>query len=450
MGSPGSDDASDLRPRALDLPGVPPTLWPQLLKAAGPRPLALVGGAVRDWLLHLQHRDPWRGLLDLDLVIADPAFHGLPAGASRPHRSSPAWQLVENLSGVGFAFRVREARPHGQYGTVELELELAHDADGVDAGSHPDGSRFLLDVASARAETYPVPGDNPVVQFGSLEDDLARRDLTINAMALDLSTGTLLDPHGGQLDLTARQLRFLHPASLRDDPTRLVRAARYAARLGFQLAPESQVQARATLAAWPWPWCAEDAPPKAPAALGTRLRKELELLLEREDWRVALERLQAWDGLLLLDPLLQSDRRWLHRLRWASRFGFPLMTALLAGAQSPLLLAERLQVPHRQHLLLRQYLDLRHRLGSGAPSPQSPGQWCQLLESPGFSPQAVALALACGVAPRRPLLRWLLRWRHLGPEHSAQELMDAGVPRGPKLGEALKRSRQKRLERERP
>jgi poly(A) polymerase len=107
-------------------------------------------------------------------------------------------------------------------------------------------------------------------------------------------------------------------------------------------------------------------------------------------------------------------------------------------------------VPHRQHLLLRQYLDLRHRLGSGAPSPQSPGQWCQLLESPGFSPQAVALALACGVAPRRPLLRWLLRWRHLGPEHSAQELMDAGVPRGPKLGEALKRSRQKRLERERP
>lgn len=439
----------NLRPRALDLPGVPPTLWPHLLKAAGPCPLALVGGAVRDWLLHLQHRDPWRGLLDLDLVIADPALHGLPAGASRPERSSPAWQLVDNLSGVGSAFRVRGARPHGQYGTVELELELAHDADDVDAGSFADRSRFLLDVASARAETYPVPGDNPVVHFGSLEEDLARRDLTINAMALDLSTGTLLDPHGGQQDLTARQLRFLHPDSLRDDPTRLVRAARYAARLGFQLAPESEAQARATLAAWPWPWCAEDAPPQAPAALGTRLRRELELLLEREDWRVALERLQAWDGLLLLDPLLQSDRRWLHRLRWASRFGLSLMTAFLAGAQNPLLLAERLQVPHRQHLLLRQYLLLRHRLGSGASSPQSPWQWCQLLEAPGLSPQAVALALACGMTPRRPLLRWLLRWRHLGPLHSAQQLMDAGVPKGPELGKELKRSRQERLECER-
>lgn len=356
---------------------------------------------------------------------------------------------MDNLSGVGSAFRVRGARPHGQYGTVELELELAHDADDVDAGSFADRSRFLLDVASARAETYPVPGDNPVVHFGSLEEDLARRDLTINAMALDLSTGTLLDPHGGQQDLTARQLRFLHPDSLRDDPTRLVRAARYAARLGFQLAPESEAQARATLAAWPWPWCAEDAPPQAPAALGTRLRRELELLLEREDWRVALERLQAWDGLLLLDPLLQSDRRWLHRLRWASRFGLSLMTAFLAGAQNPLLLAERLQVPHRQHLLLRQYLLLRHRLGSGASSPQSPWQWCQLLEAPGLSPQAVALALACGMTPRRPLLRWLLRWRHLGPLHSAQQLMDAGVPKGPELGKELKRSRQERLECER-
>lgn len=434
----------------MDLPGVPPTLWPQLLKAAGPRRVALVGGAVRDWLLHLQHRDLWRGLLDLDLVIADSTLHGVPAGAARPERSSPAWRLVENLSDAESSFRVREARPHGQYGTVELELELTQDTGGLDGGPSPECPRFLLDVASARAETYPVPGDNPVVHYGSLDDDLARRDLTINAMALDLSTGSLLDPHGGQVDLASRQLRFLHPASLRDDPTRLVRAARYAARLGFQLAPESLAQARATLAAWPWLWCAEDSPTQAPAALGTRLRRELELMLEHEDWRVALNRLQSWDGLLLLDPLLQTDRQWLYRLRWASRFGLSLLTALIARAQSPLLLAERLQVPHAQHLLLRQYLDLRHRLGSGAPSPQSPGQWSQLLETPGLSPQAVALALACGVAPRRPLLRWLLRWRHLGPEHSAQQLMDAGVPKGPELGRELKRSRQGRLERERP
>ncbi|MFM9088208.1 MAG: CCA tRNA nucleotidyltransferase, partial [Cyanobium sp.] len=278
------------------------------------------------------------------------------------------------------------------------------------------------------------------------------RDLTINAMAIDLATGQLLDPHGGQADLAARQLRFLHANSLQDDPTRLVRAARYAARLGFQLAPESAAQAQNTLVAWPWLWRRGDPPQAAPAALGTRLRKELEVLLERENWRLALMHLQDWGGLLLLDPLLQADRHWARGLHWAARFRLPLMVALLAGADDPLALAERLQVPHRQHQLLSQLQELHRRLSEGAKSGRegasTPWQWCQLLEAPGLSPEAVALALARGVGPRRPLLRWWLRWRHLGPESSAQELMDAGVPRGPELGALLRRSRQHRLERE--
>ncbi|MFM8544098.1 MAG: CCA tRNA nucleotidyltransferase, partial [Vulcanococcus sp.] len=79
-----------------------------------------------------------------------------------------------------------------------------------------------------------------------------------------------------------------------------------------------------------------------------------------------------------------------------------------------------------------------------------PWSWCQRLEAPGLSPEAVALALACGLGPRRPLLRWLLRWRHLGPEQTSQALIAAGVPPGPGLGERLRRSRRERLERERP
>jgi poly(A) polymerase len=436
----------------LDLPGVPPFFWASLLAVAGSDRIALVGGAVRDWLLHHQHLDPWRGLLDLDLVIEDLSAVGSPAGMGRSRRTSPAWQLVENLSRAGEGLIVRDARPHGQYGTVELELALH--SPGFHAGGSSLPLSLLLDVASARRETYPVAGDNPVVHYGALEDDLARRDLTINAMAIELSSGTLLDPHGGRDDLAARQLRFLHPTSLRDDPTRLVRAARYASRLGFQLAEESQSQATSTLAAWPWPWRAGDAPGKAPAALGTRLRRELELLLERENWWLALRSLQGWGGLILFDLHLQNDCQWMRRLHWASRFHLPRMVAFLAGAEDPLLLAERLQVPRRQHLLLSQCLEVRRRLGDGGPwtegeSSPGPWQWCQFLEAPGLSPQAVALALACGVAPRRPLLRWLLRWRHLGPERSARDLMDAGVPKGPELGKELKRSRQERLERER-
>ena len=114
----------------------------------------------------------------------------------------------------------------------------------------------------------------------------------LNAMAMELASGTLLDPHGGQDDLAHRQLRFLHPDSLREDPTRLVRAARYAARLGFALAPSSQSQTSRTLAAWPWTWRPGDPPSQAPAALGTRLRRELDLLLEQDTWPIALECLQ--------------------------------------------------------------------------------------------------------------------------------------------------------------
>lgn len=443
----------------LDLPGVPPHFWPVLLSAAGPLRIALVGGAVRDWLLHHQHLDPWRGLVDLDLVIEDPSASGRSAGTVRPERSSPAWRLVEHLSKAAEGLTVREARPHGQFGTVEVELELDHHQT-VRPEAGPNAlSRLLLDVASARGETYPSPAQNPVVSFGALEDDLARRDLTINAMAIDLATGTLLDPHGGQLDLAHRRLRFLHPASLRDDPTRLVRAARYAARLDFALAPESQCQATETLQAWPWPWRSGDPPGAAPPALGTRLRRELELLLEAEgeNWREGLVRLQEWGGLLLLDPLLQHDRTWRRRLHWASRWHQPRLLALIAGAEDPLALAERLQLPHRYHRLLEQLIHLRRSLAAArmgtAPGaaglPGTPWHWCQLLEAPGLSPPAVALALACGLGPRRPLLRWLLRWRHLGPERTAQDLIASGVPPGPALGEGLRRSRAERLERER-
>ena len=91
-------------------------------------------------------------------------------------------------------------RFHGAYGTAELSF------DGV-----------LLDLAGARQEHYPAPGENPVVESGSLERDLERRDFTVNAMALELSLSPvigepwLLDPHGGQGHLARRELGLLAP-----------------------------------------------------------------------------------------------------------------------------------------------------------------------------------------------------------------------------------------------
>lgn len=420
------------------LPGVPAELPGLLRAAAGTQRLALVGGAVRDLLLHRVHNDPWRGLPDLDLV-----FEGSAAA------------LVQRLPGVV------AAREHNAYGTVELELRVGEVA-------------VLLDVATARHEQYPELGDNPVVAFGALEDDLARRDFTINAMALLLNAASsgsavLLDPHGGQQDLQRRQLRLLHAGSVADDPTRLVRGARYAARLGFELAPEARLQVRATLAAWPWRWQPGDPPDQAPSALGTRLRMEFELLLEREPWPQALAALRRWGALQLLDATLQQEpepvlQRRLHR---AARLGLPLLPALLAGAADPLALAQRLQLPHRQHKLLAQWLALRQRWLAGVQVGEhsassslrcwDAGRWSDWLEAAGCSPDAVALELAAGGCastledlPRRPLLRWWWRWRHIQAPISASALMAAeGLSPGPALGQRLRQLRFERLAAER-
>ena len=412
----------------FELPGVPAALLGMLQGAAGDQRLALVGGAVRDLLLHRVHNDPWRGLPDLDLVV-----------------EGSAAQLVGRLqaelntrAAAGAEVCLVAAHEYGAYGTVELELQLA-------------GQTVLLDVATARREQYLQLGENPQVRFGALEQDLARRDFTINAIALVLANGQLLDPHGGQHDLQRRQLRWLHPGSVADDPTRLVRGARYGARLGFELAPQSQLQACSTLAAWPWSWHPGDPPAQAPSALGTRLRMELELLLAREPWPQALALLQRWGGLQLLDPALQAEPAPVRerRLRWAKRFGLPLLPALLARAADPLALAERLQLPHRHRNLLSQWLELRQRWPQQEDCAWNAAQWCQWLEAPPVTSDAVAFELAVGQGVprrRRPLLRWWLRWRHCkAPCTAAQLMAREGLRPGPALGARLMQLRLEQL-----
>ena len=407
----------------MQMPGVPPELIAALVQAARGQRLALVGGAVRDLLLHHHHRDPWRGLPDLDLV-----FEGR------------ALELVERLPGLLPADSRLAFREHGQFGTVEVEVTM------------PASEPWLLDVASARQELYPVPAENPRVSPGSLDDDLARRDFSVNAMALLLTApadgAPLLDPHHGQRDLAARCLRLLHANSVVDDPTRLLRAARYAARLGFELDSSSREQVRDALVRWPWSWQPGMPAQQAPPALGTRLRMELELLLDREPWADALRRLQVWGGLALLDAGLQRHHRWWLALQRASRWQLPLLPVLLACADDPLALAQRLQLPHRQQRWLKGLVLLR-RHGDQLLIEQRQGwtaaQWTEWIEHQPDPEHVVPMALACADPLRRPLLRWWLRWRHVQPAMTARELLATGLKPGPAVGERLRELRAERL-----
>lgn len=151
----------------------------------------LVGGPVRDMLLG-------RHSIDLDLTLEE--------GSSTLARA-----LAKRMDG--------RVRSFPQFLTYKVT------ADGF-----PE-----IDVATARKERYRQPGALPVVTAGRLKDDLLRRDFSINAIALDLRNGKLHDPTRGQRDIEQRVVRVLHDKSFTDDPTRIFRAARLAARLGFAL-----------------------------------------------------------------------------------------------------------------------------------------------------------------------------------------------------------------------
>jgi len=380
--------------------------------------LALVGGAVRDALLQQRCSDPWREPTDFDLVL-----------------EGSCEAFVRSLQDTFGPQRVSQVLLHEQFGTAELLI------DGV-----------LLDLAVARIETYPAPGQNPTVKRGSLDEDLARRDFTVNAMAVVLqSDGSqqLMDPHGGLEHLLKRQLVFLHEASVTDDPTRVIRAARYGARLGFRLAPEALSQVQRTLEAWPWAWHHGDPVDAVPPALGTRLGMELDLLLEREPWPEALALLQEWTAMSLLDPGLQNESRLKRRLCWAKRLGLPALVALVAAASNPIALGQRLQIPLQQQRWLEEFIELRRWLLQELAQSWdawSALDWTQRIEAGRWSVEAVALAVVDNPPCRQPLLRWWGRWRHVVSPISARELIAQGLHPGPQLGDALREARAQVLE----
>ena len=377
------------------------------LDAGMPR-LALVGGVVRDWLLHRRQGRPWVGVPDLDWVV-----------------EGDAARLASVLQTRCGSQRVTSVQEHGAFATVALKL------DGLP-----------LDLATARQEHYPAPAENPVVQAGTLQADLARRDFTVNAMAFDLVAGELIDLHNGLEDLETGRLRFLHAGSVQDDPTRVIRAARYSARLGFQLAQESSEQIRITIDQWPWAWGQGDAPLAAPPALATRLRMELERLLQREPWPQALDLLEQWQALPLLDTQLQNDPWRTQRLHWGRRLGLPLMPSLLLGAADPVAVAQRLQIPGRHQQWLQQCGELRDWLVDMAPPLKAtPSIWSTAIEQRGWPPEVVALVVTLKPKQWKPLLRWWGRWRQIQAPQTARDLIAAGWQPGPAIGEELRRQR---------
>jgi tRNA nucleotidyltransferase (CCA-adding enzyme) len=308
----------------------------------------LVGGTVRDILLG-------QTALDLDLAVDGPV-------AALAVRLDP------------------DAVVHERFDTAELEIE---------------GRK--VDLARTRSERYPHPGALPEVEPAGIEEDLTRRDFTINALAAPIDRpGELLDPCGGVADLERRVLNVIHPKSFADDPTRALRAARYAARLGFDIDHRTA-----------------DLLPAVD--LGTvsrnRFQSELELIAREPTAVESLRLATSWGLLELHDDDLTHIARAFELLESDPWSGISTRATVLLAV-----------------------------FGRGGDRPEG-----DLLAYPGTPSRANTLArrqdpvnlLLARAAGSEWLDQWMSEWRMVTPLVTGEDLLAAGVPRGEAVGAGL-------------
>jgi tRNA nucleotidyltransferase (CCA-adding enzyme) len=363
------------------------------------RTLYLVGGGVRDLVLG-------RGQVDIDLL------------GEGPMRS-----LGEKAATVLGGRWVE----HRAFGTVTVE-----------------GRGFRLDLAMARAERYARPGALPKVRPASIDDDLARRDFTINAMSLALcgrQRGELLDPFGGMGDIAGGLLRVLHDGSFIDDATRILRAVRYEARFSFGIEEKTLAFLKRDLA-------------YLDTISGARLRHELLRLLAEPEPEKGLLRCQELGVLAAVHKALRFDDELRVAFRQARRAGQAppqpeLYLALLGTRLSPAdaeAVALRLTLTKRQRQALEGAADLAQLLPWLSRAHIRPSQVVERLE-PYLLPAVEAWALvACRSAAGQKLAHYLAEWRYVKPSLDGRALERLGVTRGPAMGAVLGLLRTARLD----
>jgi tRNA nucleotidyltransferase (CCA-adding enzyme) len=349
----------------------------RLLRAFAPGDgVHLVGGAVRDLLLERTPRE-------LDLVVEG----DVDAAAAR-------------LEG--------DVTVHDRFGTARVR-----------AGD------CAYDLVRARAETYAHPGALPDVRPGSLDEDLRRRDVTVNAIALGLD-GALTAVDGALEDLRAGRLRVLHDASFVDDPTRVWRVGRYAARLGFDV--EGRTRALAGAA--------------DPATVsGDRLGSELRLALNEPDPPAALQAVRDLNPGFLpegFEPRPRGLSAALALLPDDGRADLLTLAASSAGMDAGALLAwlDDMGFVAAE----RDLVAAASRFSTGAPL-RAARTNAQIARAARGAP-VEAVALAGGDNARR----WLDALRHVRLEINGDDLLAAGIPQGPEIGARLQRTLDRKLD----
>ncbi len=362
--------------------------------------LYLVGGTVRDLLLE-------RVNLDIDMVVE---------GDGIKLAQTIATQLKANMT------------VHPRFGTAKIRW----------------GNRSV-DFATARAETYARPGALPKVKSGTIKDDLARRDFTINAMAIELNPrhfGELIDPFGGRQDLKKKLVRVLHEKSFIDDATRIWRALRYEQRLDFRIEPATRLLIKRDI-------------DKLKTISGDRIRHELELILKEELPEKVLCRAYEIGVLTKLHPNLKGDD-WLtetfktarehcgqdmpHPDFYLSLLFYRLTKNDLEG------LIKYLHFTKETANILRDTLAVKAKSRELVIPGLAPSEVYEILHGYHLIAYAANVIGADSETAAEHIELYLNVLRHVNPALSGEDLKKLDVPKGPKIKEILAKLRDARLD----
>ena len=362
--------------------------------------LYLVGGVVRDMLLESRNTD-------LDLVIEGDAV-----------------KLAKEIADLKKA----KVTAHTRFGTANLKW----------------ASRSI-DFVSARAETYARPGALPTVRPGAIRDDLARRDFTINAMAIEVNPrhyGEVIDPFFGRQDLDKKLIRVLHEKSFIDDATRIWRAIRYEQRLEFKIEPVTLQLIKRDIK-------------MLETISGDRVRHELELILKEEMPEKAILRAAGLGVLAKLHPALKADD-WL-----AETFVTAREKAMPEPAQLQLYLAllcyrlndgeleqliKYLRLTKETARVLQDTLAIKTNLKDLAVPGLAPSVIYRLLHGYNLTSYIANSIGADSETAAEHIELYLNVLRHVKPALSGEDLEKLGIPRGPKIKEVLQKLREARLD----
>ncbi|MEH1914537.1 CBS domain-containing protein [Nostoc sp.] len=409
-----------------------PQLW-QLLTTASLEAqkrgwhLYLVGGAVRDLLLAEATSDTLM-IKDIDLVVD--GFH----------KSADVGAGVELAKALQQLYPAARLEIHGAFQTAAL---LWH--------KDPELDSLWVDIATARTEFYPYPAANPEVEASSIRQDLYRRDFTINAIALRLTSpraGELLDFFGGLLDLQSRQIRVLHANSFIEDPTRIFRGVRFAVRFGFEIEPQTEEFIRYAINSGVYDRTAQEN--SRTPALQTRLKTELKHILEAPYWKSALQLLDNLGALQCIHPSLKLNVEVLRQLRllesclqrfdpqptlihWEMR-----LEALIAHLkpQYRAKVAKNLQLQEDSIKRLQNLASAQTEVMESLPECESPSQVVQLLRQYDL-PMLILIAVQSPRSLRHQIWKYLTVWTNVQPLLNGNDLKKLGYKPGPQYRQIL-------------